>query len=751
MPETVGAALRSIPWPRRARLGVAAWVTLAAGLAGLLLSADLLGGGIEDRLGHFVLFRMRGALPPPPEVVVVAEDRASAEALGLPHGTGRWPRALHARAIERLMARHAAVIAFDLIFDTPDPGDDEVLARALRRAGCVVLLRGLERRIMAGQAGSSIEIDQPIDPIPKLAEAAAAVTRFPLPKVPARIDQFWTFHGLTGVPTTPSAVLQLAARDIAGRWTAFLALEADLPKFDAKDWQGAGVIAAMQKLHAALRADPDAAGRLRARLQDGGWNEADRRRISALLALYAGEDSRYLDFRGPAGSVRTISYAALFSESDKQAEAAIGDLSGKVVFIGVSELHSTTQADAYDTVFSGETGVNITGAEIGATAFADLAEEASPRRPVAAATIEMILVALSLGVAAGSGRMIAVAAVGAAIATGVLVVGWHAFLTRGWFLPVAGPILFQIPAGLLTAAACLRLEERRRRERMAGAARQYLPEEVVRSLASGPLHSSARLTGETRFSVCLASDIEGFTTVSERLPPHTVQTLLNQYFNLMFGVIQRHGGIISDIAGDGVMSVWSAPAYSLAACTGAVAAAVELLEVVARFNLAHPDQPLPTRIGIHAGSALVGIVGGAGHYASTVVGDVANTASRIESLNKQLGTRLLASEQSLTEVAGFTLRPLGAFLLAGKSEPIRVAEVLGPTGDQRAAALAGDFAAAFASLQSQRWDEAVKLLGALLRAYPGDGPSSFFLARALRLRAAPRQASLALVPRIDKK
>jgi len=64
-------------------------------------------------------------------------------------------------------------------------------------------------------AGASIEIDEPIYPIPKLAEAAAAISPFPLPKIPARVDRFWTFYGLVGTPTVPGVVLQLAARDIA--------------------------------------------------------------------------------------------------------------------------------------------------------------------------------------------------------------------------------------------------------------------------------------------------------------------------------------------------------------------------------------------------------------------------------------------------------------------------------------------------------------------------------------------------------
>jgi adenylate cyclase len=440
----------------------------------------------------------------------------------------------------------------------------------------------------------------------------------------------------------------------------------------------------------------------------------------------------------------------LFSEPSESADA-LGDLAGKVVFIGVSELHSVTQTDSYDTVFSGDDGINVTGVEIGATAVADLAEKASPRRPDSVAAIEVIVIALLLGAAATTGRIVLFLAAGAAIAAAVLAVGWYAFLTRHWLLPVADPILFQIPAAALTAAWCLRGEERRQRRRMAGAARQYLPDEVVRSLAAGPLRGPARLAGEIRYSVCLASDIEGFTTLSERLPPHKVQTLLNQYFHGMFEVMQRHGGVISDISGDGVMCVWSGPADSPSACRGAVSAAVELLEFVEQFNLQHPDQRLPTRIGIHAGSVFIGIVGGAGRYASTIVGDVANTASRVEGLNKQLGTRLLASEEVLRGLTGFILRPLGEFLLAGKSEPIRVAEVLARAGDPRAAMLAGSFAEGLELFQSRCWDQALMVLEALLRANPDDGPSRYFRSRALRLGAAPEGASAGLIPRMDRK
>src|SRR5215469_3484675 len=275
---------------RPLRFQVLGLVALAAGLVGLLLSAGPVGGRVEDRLGEFVLFHLRGPQPAPPEVIVIAKDRVSAEALGLPPGNRPWPRSLHARAVEKLTEHGAAVIAFDFMFGAADPDNDDTFAAALRKAGCVVLLRGLERRLVGST--SSIEIDEPINPIPKLADAAAAVAPFPLPKVPARVDRFWTFHGVAGAPTVPSVVLQLAARDIARPWVDLLATEPELPKFNIEDWTTGDITSAMQRLHAALRAKPDAADRLQALLQTHEWSRADKQRLSALVALYAGKDSR---------------------------------------------------------------------------------------------------------------------------------------------------------------------------------------------------------------------------------------------------------------------------------------------------------------------------------------------------------------------------------------------------------------------------------------------------------------------------
>ena len=108
------------------------------------------------------------------------------------------------------------------------------------------------------------------------------------------------------------------------------------------------------------------------------------------------------------------------------------------------------------------------------------------------------------------------------------------------------------------------------------------------------------------------------------------------------------------------------PAGSGARRCNAIAAALDMAAMVEQFGVRHPSSPMPTRIGLRAGTAAFGVVGASGHYVTTVVGDVTNTASRIDSLNKLLNTTVLASAEVLSNVEGLIVRPLGTFAPVGK-------------------------------------------------------------------------------------
>ncbi|MCB1917450.1 MAG: adenylate/guanylate cyclase domain-containing protein [Rhodocyclaceae bacterium] len=165
-----------------------------AALAALLVGATWLTplARLEWALGIDFLYAMRGQRAAPDDVVVVALNGASARALGLPLRADRWPRHLHAELIDGLHAAGARVIGFDLLFARPRAWDDDAaLARALRRAGNVVLAETVERSFVRhdGQVVAATEISRP--PLPRFADAAWATAPFVLPKTPYGVFEFW--------------------------------------------------------------------------------------------------------------------------------------------------------------------------------------------------------------------------------------------------------------------------------------------------------------------------------------------------------------------------------------------------------------------------------------------------------------------------------------------------------------------------------------------------------------------------------
>jgi class 3 adenylate cyclase/nitrite reductase/ring-hydroxylating ferredoxin subunit len=152
--------------------------------------------------------------------------------------------------------------------------------------------------------------------------------------------------------------------------------------------------------------------------------------------------------------------------------------------------------------------------------------------------------------------------------------------------------------------------------------------------------------GEVREVTVFFSDIVGFTTIAETLPPYDVMYLLNRYFVQAGEIIERNGGYIDKFVGDGVMALFGVDGQKDAPIR-AVNAALQTLAAIDRMkpfvaSMYHLDFDI--RIGLHHGEALLGSVGTLGHERVTAIGDVVNVASRVEGANKEAGTRLLISE-----------------------------------------------------------------------------------------------------------
>ncbi|HEY9648306.1 MAG TPA: adenylate/guanylate cyclase domain-containing protein [Chroococcidiopsis sp.] len=159
--------------------------------------------------------------------------------------------------------------------------------------------------------------------------------------------------------------------------------------------------------------------------------------------------------------------------------------------------------------------------------------------------------------------------------------------------------------------------------------------------------------GQEKQIAILFADIRGFTTFSELLPPYDVIYVLNRYFHRMGKAIARHGGMINNYMGDGLMALfgWDDPTR---AAERAVRAALDMQAEMEQFNAyleSMYHHRLQIGIGIHYGQAVIGVVGAsADNNQITAIGDAVNLASRIESANKRVGTQLLISEQVYAEV-----------------------------------------------------------------------------------------------------
>jgi len=203
------------------RLHKSILIGLLAGFAGLAISLFPFGMRFEENTGLDFLFKFRGAREAPSDVVIVTMDEKSSGIFDFNNDPSKWPRSIHARLTDTLVEKGAAVIVFDVMFEEPQPGaHDHMFARAIRDAHNVVLTASLEMRIVPIKASGSAHagganIESMVEPVPVLKDAAAAKAPFPLPKVPARVSQYWTFKkGAQDIATLPVVAFQLYAFEV---------------------------------------------------------------------------------------------------------------------------------------------------------------------------------------------------------------------------------------------------------------------------------------------------------------------------------------------------------------------------------------------------------------------------------------------------------------------------------------------------------------------------------------------------------
>jgi adenylate cyclase len=276
---------------------------------------------------------------------------------------------------------------------------------------------------------------------------------------------------------------------------------------------------------------------------------------------------------------------------------------------------------------------------------------------------------------------------------------------------------------------------REARERQAAAERahaslsRYFSPNLAQRLASDT--QALDLRGQRRQIATLFTDIAGFTTLVETLEPDVLGPLLNDYLVCMTDVVFAHDGTVAKIVGDAIHVLFSAPAEQPDHAARAVACALALDSCAQLFRDRWQQKQITlgvTRIGVHAGPAIVGNFGGGRFFDYTAYGDTINVTARLETANKQLGTRICVSAILADKVREFRGRPVGDLVLRGKSQTLRAFEPL--LGEQYESDATNSYVEAFTKLEAND-PSAMAAFAAHVGKNPNDQLAGFHLKRLL--------------------
>lgn len=610
-------------------------------------------------------------------------------------GQWPWPRTRVAELIERLQAAKASAIALDILFAEPDrtspaamlalwqpppglarqigelPDHDAVMAQAVSR-GRVVLGFTLNHQPRDGaplpvvKAGF-VALNQPAQPY--LHDFSGSVAA-----LPGLIHAAQGNGAISFVPDADGVVRRLP---LLVRYGELL-----LPALSVE----------------ALRVAQDVQNITTLVMPGVGLKEL---RVGRLKLPTTANGEAWLHYSEPVAERYIPAWKVL------SGEVSADELAGRILLLG-----SSAQG-LMDLRFSA-LGSVIPGVEVHAQLLEQVLTGSGLVRPAWSNSLELLLLllggALIGAVTLGAGALVSAGAFAALLAlTGAL--AWAAFSGYGLLLdPVAPGLSLGLTFVLTSIVRHTRTEHRQRWIRQAFS--RYVSPNFVEHLVAHP--EKVALGGQRQDCSFVFTDLEDFTQLIEQLDPAEAVPMINRYLDGMIAIVFAHHGTLTRIVGDGIAVLFSAPVHQANHPFLAVQCAMAMQEFAHRYARELRVQGVAfgeTRMGVHSGEVIVGNFGGATILDYRALGDPINTAARLESANKYLGTRVCVSEAVHDACPTMPMRPVGRLLLKGKTQSLAVFEPLGAaeaadTSYLRAYALmrseAGDALAAFEQLVAER-------------------------------------------------
>jgi adenylate cyclase len=576
-------------------------------------------------------------------------------------------------------------------------------------------------RVFAGQP-NAVGVDLYRDlPMPPGNDELRAIQR-------SHKNLYWVFklpdEGNIGVPAPPALrqsgreVLSDHVMDAAGVVRRALLLAAD-PRTDT-NWPAMGVALAERYTGHKLRPmDKDVAlGRGRVPLVDQPYGPYARVDAAGYQML--------LDYRGGYRRFRQISFAEIIDRPELAAT-----LRNRTVLVGTAAL---SIKDNFATPFS--TGWGGEAALMGIALHAHVADQlirlayGETRNPV---PLPRLVDHIAIWAAAMAGAVLTLLVWRVWVVMFALILGLG--LVSGaaiWGFGGAGLLLPGVPVALawvLSAALCnfvMLSVGRRERVQLRRSFESYLDPRIITQMLQGDTLPS--FGGEHRELTAIFTDIADFTTTAETMDAATVAGMLGDYFGVLSDVVVENGGLVNDFIGDGLLVLFGVPMGQPDHADRAVATALAMDVAAQRFTAGLNARGIRwghTRVGVHTGMALVGNIGTHGKLKYGALGDTLNVASRVEGLNKYIGSHVAVSGETAALCRRQTFRPVGDIVVKGRKNAL---PILVPVSPSDSPALLARYAEAYALL-SQEKPDASELFAALNRDFPADAPSAFHAAR----------------------
>src|SRR2546426_7422426 len=723
--------------PRRSWLRInPASLTLAVVLLVVLLF--LSGAPILDLIelkAYDLRFLSRGPRPPSPAVVMAAIDEKSLDA----EGRWPWPRSKIAALVDTLSRHGARVIGFDIAFSEPDENSQVALIDQLARRVDALAIRDRRLAAFISESRRHADNDRALANAIKSSSSAVVLGYFfhmSEATLEYRLEPSEIDRRLKRLAASKYPLIAYQAPDTGALpFIRAYAPESNLDVFSD---------VAASSGYFSLRSDPDGVLRWMPLVIQAGedlfpplsvlcaWHYLGRPRLTVKVGRHGVDGIQMgdrfiptdeggqllINYLGPPKTFPQVSVTDIL-----RGKVPRGAVEDRIVLVGATALGTY---DLRNTPFS----PSFPGIEVHASVIDSILTQSFMARPEWSKLFDLLAI-VTLSALVGTALPWLSPLRGLGFATGLFVLYIFAarwlFVNAHVWLNVVYPLL-SLATTYTALTAYYYATEQRQRKKVKETFRQYVAPLVVEEMLKEPRR--LKLGGEEKILTVLFSDLEGFTTYSERYSPQEMAEMLGEYYNRVTEQIFLYQGTLKEYVGDELMVIFGAPLeapdHAERACTAALAMREQRLVLAAAWaKIGRPR--LRARTGINSGPMLVGNLGSKYRFAYGVLGDQVNLGSRLEGLNKVYGTDIIIGENTARLIEGaFRCRELDMVRVKGREQAVRIYELVSATGaelvPEHEKAL-WCYADALDAYRKGRWADALGLFRHALTLWPQDGPS----------------------------